>query len=363
MIMMNVLHGLVVGVGVMMVIGTLVSLSRHPHWSVRVWDFPRLHIAAVAALCGVAYAALFSAWHWYEWLFILSLGACFVWQGTYIFPYLPIAPVRVKRSDTPEPDASLRLVITNVLMQNHQYERLLKIVRAADPDVIFAAEVDEAWLTHLQALACTHPYVVSQPQDNMYGMAMFSRLKLIDPEVRFIVQNDIPSIHTQIELGNGTRIVFHGLHPRPPEPLRDQNAVPRDAELILVGKDIGKDHRPVVVAGDLNDVAWSHTTNLFLHISRLLDPRMGRGMYSTFHASYPFFRFPLDHVFHSNDFTLVDLRRLGFVGSDHLPICIALRHTPEAAPEQPEPEQKPEQHQEAEEKIELAEAEEGCLEG
>jgi endonuclease/exonuclease/phosphatase (EEP) superfamily protein YafD len=54
------------------------------------------------------------------------------------------------------------------------------------------------------------------------------------------------------------------------------------------------------------------------------------------------FSLSLDHVFHSNDFTLIDLCRLGFVGSDHFSICMALSHTPEAAPEQPEPEQKPE---------------------
>ena len=361
--MMGVLCGLVVGVGIAMVLGTVLSLSHHPHWAVRVWDFPRYHIAAVAALCGVVYAVFFSAWYWYDWLFVASLGACVIWQGAYILPYSPMVPVRVKRAESAHPEASFRLVITNVLMQNDQYERLMDVVQAADPDVILAAEVDEGWFNHLQALQRTHPYVVSQPQDNMYGMAMFSRLKLIAPEVRFIVQDDIPSIHTEIELRNGTRIVFHGLHPRPPEPLRDQNAVPRDAELVLVGNDIRKDNRPVVVAGDLNDVAWSHTTNLFLRISRLLDPRMGRGMYSTFHASYPFFRFPLDHVFHSNHFTLIDLHRLDFVGSDHFPVCITLSHTPEAAPEQPEPEQKPGQREEAKEKIELAEEEEGCLEG
>jgi endonuclease/exonuclease/phosphatase (EEP) superfamily protein YafD len=362
MIMMGVLCGLVVGVGMVMVLGTLLSLSHHPHWFVRLWDFPRLHIAGIAALSGATYAVFFSAWHWYDWLLVLSLGACILWQGTYIFPYSVFAPVRVKRAHAPQPDASFRLVITNVLMQNDQYDRLLDVVRAADPDVILAAEVDETWFAHLQVLQHTHPYVVSQPQDNMYGMAMFSRLKLIDPEVRFIVQDDIPSIHTEIELHNGTRIVFRGLHPRPPEPIRDQSAVPRDAELVLVGSDIRKDKRPVVVAGDLNDVAWSHTTNLFLHLSRLLDPRMGRGMYSTFHASYPFLRYPLDHVFHSNEFTLIDLRRLDFVGSDHFPVCIALSHTPEAAPEQPEPEQQAGQREEAEGKIELAEKEEGCLE-
>jgi endonuclease/exonuclease/phosphatase (EEP) superfamily protein YafD len=137
--------------------------------------------------------------------------------------------------------------------------------------------------------------------------------------------------------------------------------VPRDAELVLVGRDIRKDDRPTIVAGDLNDVAWSATTTLFLRLSRLLDPRMGRGLYSTFNANCPLFRFPLDHVFHSNCFTLVDLRRLQHNGSDHFPLCMTLQYEPAAAPEQPEPIQAPDQEQDAQEKIIKAEQEEGSL--
>ncbi len=76
--------------------------------------------------------------------------------------------------------------------------------------------------------------------------------------------------------------------------------------------------------GDLNDVAWSRTTSLFQKTSKLLDPRRGRGMYNTFHASLPFLRWPLDHFFVSSQFRLVDLRVERSVRADHFPISLSV---------------------------------------
>jgi endonuclease/exonuclease/phosphatase (EEP) superfamily protein YafD len=111
------------------------------------------------------------------------------------------------------------------------------------------------------------------------------------------------------------------------------------------------------VAGDFNDVAWSHTTDLFIQLSGLLDPRRGRGIFNTFHAHWPLFRFPLDHVFHSNHFKLVDLRRLDEVGSDHFPVCVELQYERRAPEEQPEPEPSSKDVREAVEKVKRAEEE------
>ena len=58
--------------------------------------------------------------------------------------------------------------------------------------------------------------------------------------------------------------------------------------LIAVARSIAETAQPVVVTGDLNDVAWSATTRLFRKISGLFDPRVGRDMFNTFHADYPF---------------------------------------------------------------------------
>ena len=77
--------------------------------------------------------------------------------------------------------------------------------------------------------------------------------------------------------------------------------------------------------GDLNDVAWSRTTRLFQRISGLLDPRVGRYFMNTFHADYPLLRWSLDHIFHSTDFGLVEMKRLSHIGSDHFPIYVVLQ--------------------------------------
>jgi endonuclease/exonuclease/phosphatase (EEP) superfamily protein YafD len=219
-------------------------------------------------------------------------------------------------------------------MENRDHDRWLRVVRDADPDVIIAVEVNRAWDAALAPLRRDYPHGLRHPQESYYGMSVYSRLPLDgEPELRFIVQDDVPSMHLTLRLRDGQRVRLHALHPRPPEPLRNQDSAPRDAELVVVGKEIGEHERdlPTLVCGDLNDVAWSYTTQLFLRLSRLLDPRKGRGPYNSFNANSHIFRFPLDHVFHSDEFKLLDLRVLPHVGSDHFPMLIELSCQPEAA--------------------------------
>ena len=66
----------------------------------------------------------------------------------------------------------------------------------------------------------------------------------------------------------------------------------------------------------------------------MLDPRVGRGFYNTFDARRWYLRYPLDHVFHTRDFRLVELRILPFIGSDHFPVFVRLSHEPEITHEQ-----------------------------
>ena len=341
--------------GVWLVSGTLMNFSSNPHWYIRGWDFPRVFAAGLAAIIAAVWAWLCD-WHWWDWVFLASLAGVVGVQVWNIYPYTPLARQQVLRTErTGNLPTSIRLVATNVQMENREFDKWHDVVRAANADVILAVEVDDDWMERaVRPLIADWPHVVAEPRDNYYGMVLLSRLQLVDPEVRHQVQEDVPSIHCGVRLKSGDVIHLHCLHPRPPEPLRNQNSTPRDAELVLVGRAIGDDPAdpPTIVTGDLNDVAWSHTTRLFLRLSGLLERRVGRGFFNSYNAKNPLFRFPLDHFFHSNDFRLIELRRLDFVGSDHFPMYLSLSYEPARQEEQPEPEEDADDRQQAAEMLE-----------
>ena len=344
---------MLIGTSALAAAATLLSLSRRSHWIFRMGDFPRVQLAALAAASGAAYAAFCSRNRPRDYAVVAADAAIVAWQLARIHTYTPFVPPTVQRASG-DADAASRIVLmmTNVQMENEHHERLLDLVAEVDPDVLLAVEVDDAWARALDRLSDRYPYAVRHPRDNWYGMQLLSKLELIEPRIEFLVQDDVPSLHTRLRLRSGVEVVLRGLHPRPPEPIRDQPSAPRDAELVVVGRDIGRNKDvPTIVAGDLNDVAWSDTSQLFVRLSGLLDPRVGRGFFNSYNARSPLFRYPLDHVFHSKHFKLVRLERLRAIGSDHFPILIELQFDPAAVREQEESHQRPGDERRADEKL------------
>lgn len=341
-------------IGVLMVAATTLPLLRKDAWWVRIFDFPRLQITFILAATLATYLA-------FKWdagpadnLFLVALTACLIYQGYMMYPYTPLARKQVQQSVNARNGSSFSLLFANVLMDNRNAAKLKEVISEIDPDIILTVETNDWWREQLKGFERTHRHTVQQPQENTYGMLLYSRLELLNPEVKFLVQDDVPSIHTRVSLPSGKEVELRCLHPRPPFPTEDERSTERDAELLIVGKEAKGLSSPVVVLGDLNDVAWSRTNYLFQDISGLLDPRIGRGFYHTFHAKYPFIRFPLDHFFHSNHFRLVDFRRLAYFGSDHFPVYIKLSYEPSAESQQEELRADESELEEAEEKIEKA---------
>lgn len=336
------------------IVATLLPLLRCSHWTVRIFDFPRLQIAFISLVLVMASAIISDEPIWILILQILNV-LCLCYQLYKISAYGFWHPKQVLDDKTDDNDRTISIINSNVLTPNRHYEKVLNIVQTHQPDLFLALETDAWWEEKLSVLEQDYPYTVKIPLDNLYGMHLYSRLKLENTEIRHWVKEDIPSIVSDVILRSGERIKIYCLHPEPPAPGESDVSTPRDAELLLAGKEIDKTDETVIVFGDLNDVAWSHTTRLFQKISGLLDPRVGRGLFNTFHAHHWYLRWPLDHMFVSNDFFVKKLRRLEDVGSDHFPVYAKFQYHPKAELLQPELTADAEDHADANETIAEAE--------
>lgn len=322
------------GATVILLLMTLLPLSRLTAWWVRGLDFPRLQLSglALALLAAGLLIAGFQGMTPVIFLGLLVCLGCVAFQAWWIIPYTRFWPVEVLDANGAKP--CLRLMTANVLTTNRGAPRFVSMVREHNPDILITLESDAWWQQHLDTLEDDYPHSVKVPLDNLYGMHLYSRLPLSDTEVAWLVEDDVPSIHTCVHLPDSLTLRLHVLHPAPPSPTENEESTQRDAELVVVAQSVAGETGPVVVTGDLNDVAWSTTTRLFRKISGLLDPRVGRGMFNTFHAGYTLLRWPLDHLFHSEHFTVSELRRLPEFGSDHFPLLVELCFQPQRGVDQ-----------------------------
>lgn len=301
------------------------------NWWVRGVDFPRIQIMVLGIIAWIGMIVFWQEWTLGQWVLFVTLSVTLAFQLRMVLPYTKLWKKEVQKAkDKPEQDSyRLKIMVSNVLTPNDDTHKLVDLVQKRQPDILITLESDKKWEKALQQIEPDYPYTVKVPLDNLYGMHLYSKLELIDPEVKYLMIDDIPSIHTQLRLQNGRKIWLYCLHPMPPSPTEADKSTTRDAELLMVGKHIKENKQTAILAGDLNDVAWSKTTRRFQRISGLLDPRIGRHFINTFHANYPFLRWALDHLFHSACFTVVDIERLPSVGSDHFPVMTTLQYEPE----------------------------------
>ncbi len=345
--------------GAIAVVLTLFPFVASDYWWIRIFDFPHVQLTIFTLVAFLTYFFRFNIRSWRDYAFVIILAACFLFQLVKIYPYTPFASFEVGNNEQVNFNRSLSIMATNVLQKNKDSKKVLDEVLVQTPDLLVFTETNERWKKDIfTGLQGRYPYKVEIPLDNTYGMLLYSRFRLIDPQIRYLVDDSIPSIHALLVLPSEERIQLHVIHPTPPMPQHNPRSIDRDAELMIVAKMAKESSYPVIVTGDFNDVAWSQSTSLFKEVSGLLDPRVGRGFYNTFNANSWLMRWPLDHLFVSEEFRLLDIKTGNHVGSDHLPFYAKLSLEPETALEQREEEATDEEMRDADKKIRKEQEEE-----
>ena len=98
--------------------------------------------------------------------------------------------------------------------------------------MILLLETDQFWHENTLVLRETYAYEVPVPLENTYGMLLYSKLELSETKVRYLVDDEIPSIKTLVTLPSGQKVqLLHRLYPEktciPPSATRSSCSLQR----------------------------------------------------------------------------------------------------------------------------------------
>jgi endonuclease/exonuclease/phosphatase (EEP) superfamily protein YafD len=294
---------------------TLAPLTHSNEWWIRAWDFPRVHIGIVAVLTALLGAAIYRR---ALALPLLLMVGCAIYQGARIFPYTPLAPMDIAMARDVAPERRITAIASNVLMQNRDHDSLRALIEREDPDILFLMETDAVWTDALRKTLARYDTVIEKPLDNHYGAIFATRLEADVARFAYLSDDETPTVLATLKGPTGAPFHFIGLHPRPPVPGED--TAHRDEQLRKAARLGDRNVAPVLAMGDFNDVAWSRNSQLFIAAGDYRDPRLGRGILSSFDARSWWMRFPIDQLYVTEGIDLVSFGMLEAVGSDHFPI-------------------------------------------
>lgn len=301
------------------VLGTIIPETGNDFWLIRGQDYFK-SFYAVLHLIALPLILKFSTFSWLTWLMFFISAACFLYCLVSIILFTSLAPTTVEESKG-KTNNTLSIFISNVYQYNTDYSKTLNIIRELDPDLIFLLETDSGWEKGMKPLSENYPHQIKEIKSDTYGLMLLSKIAFEQAQLLHRVKADIPSVEVLLKL-DGEEIKISGLHPKPPLPGEALWATKKDRELLRTAISINsstvKHH---LLIGDLNDVAWSSVTRRFKRITGMKDPRQGRGFFPTFPSWSPI-RIPLDHVFCSSGFRLVEFKLAGKTGSDHFPVFV-----------------------------------------
>ena len=216
----------------------------------------------------------------------------------------------------------LRLLEVNVHTANRQHEAVEKLVIDRKPDILALLEVNERWLDALAGLHRYYPHRIERPQNDNFGIALFSRFPLDDLTLRRLEHDRVYIAVGRFSFGS-TPIALAVAHPVPPA--GPTSSALRNEQLRQLSE-ILQNFRgsEIILLGDLNTSPWSPVYRRLEHSTGLHNAARGLGLFPTWPTAIRPLMIPLDHCLLSSGLRAVSLHTGPEVGSDHLPVLVEI---------------------------------------
>lgn len=290
---------------------TVVSGLGSFHWLAELLT----HFRVQAAIAGAALA-----------LFCAALGMRVVTAGVCALTLLHLLPVLLYLVPAESPDLDglprLRVLQLNVHTSNQQHAAVEQLVRDLRPDVLALIEVNQRWLDALSGLHTHYPHRIERPQEDNFGIALFSRFPIDDLRLLPLQHERIYMITGRFSLG-ATPVTVALAHLVPPSSAAW--AALRNRQLEMLSQlTSGDSVTETLLLGDLNTTPWSPFHERLERTSGLRNGARGLGLYASWPAGFLPLRIPLDHFLLSPGLQVASLELGPEVGSDHLPLLLEI---------------------------------------
>jgi endonuclease/exonuclease/phosphatase (EEP) superfamily protein YafD len=220
-------------------------------------------------------------------------------------------------------DRDLRVMISNVMTSNRRYGDVIDYVRAESPDVLVVMEMDLTWQQHLAPLKSLLPYSIEEPRADNFGLAIFSKIPLANPQVREWGKGAIvvPSLTANITVRDRVVSVI-ATHPVPPS--NEDYFMSRNSQINELGDYVRQLGNEAIVMGDLNMSMWSPYYRKFIDRANLRNTRQGFGIQPSWPTNLRLLQIPIDHCSITSKITVLNNRLGKDIGSDHYPLVVDL---------------------------------------
>lgn len=232
-----------------------------------------------------------------------------------------IIPLYFKPTMSSDNGQAIRVFFANVHTANPHHEIVRDLIIESDPGIIVLLEVNQNWLDDLDLMDSGFTYSVTQPREDNFGIALFSRFSLSDSGIVELGRYQLPSVYAQMQ-SNDEVITIIATHPPPPS--HRTGAEARNQQIAEVAQYVIGFDTEVILFGDLNLSSWSPYFTDLIMVTGLRDSRLGFGVQPTWPTGNMLLQIPLDHVLVSPKITVLERYTGPYIGSDHLPVILEI---------------------------------------
>jgi endonuclease/exonuclease/phosphatase (EEP) superfamily protein YafD len=226
-----------------------------------------------------------------------------------------------KKNDANKPYSKvIRILQANIEQNNVDFQRLFELIKNESPHIISLQEISLSQSNKLMKLAKDYPYFRMAPNDKETAIALFSKIRLMDMDIKRWGDDNFPLIHGKIKTESSavTILSTHLL-----SPLTLSNPKRRNEQLEAIRRNVNGDDS-VIFVGDLNITRWSPIYKKFVKSLNLGNSRDGFGILPTWPSHFFLPIIPIDHCLISKNIKVIHVKTGGKIGSDHYPLIVEL---------------------------------------